>query len=127
VPKTSVPADYIRKAIEEPELASNLNSKVVWLGSLPKTEIIQKSKKGNHWEVMSIIFQSKKATLTLNVEPEKGKWLVETLKKLHIGNNEQLTLKKIKEDYEATGLENFELFWDNKPVNTLYKAGLLHL
>jgi hypothetical protein len=23
--------------------------------------------------------------------------------------------------------EDFELFWDNKPVNTLYKAGLLRL
>ena len=32
-----------------------------------------------------------------------------------------------KEDYEKSGLEDFELFWDNKPVNTLYKAGLLRL
>jgi hypothetical protein len=33
----------------------------------------------------------------------------------------------VKTDYEATGLDDFELFWDNKPVNTLYKLGLLHL
>ena len=25
------------------------------------------------------------------------------------------------------GLEDFELFWDNKPINTLYKFGLLEL
>jgi hypothetical protein len=124
VPRTSVPQDYIRKAIEEPELANNPNSKVVWLGTFPKTSIVQKSKKGNHWEVMSIIFQAKKSTLTINVEPEKGKWLVDMLKEI---NNEQWTLRKIKENYEAAGLDNFELFWDNKPVNTLYKAGLLHL
>ena len=127
VPKTTVAPDYILKAIEEPELTNNPNSKVVWLGTVPKNEIVQKSKKGNHWEVMSIIFQTKKTSLTINVEPEKGKWLVEILKKIHIGHSEQLTLKKIKEDYETEGLENFELFWDNKPVNTLYKAGLLHL
>jgi hypothetical protein len=127
VPKTTVAADYIRKAIEEPELSSNPNSKVVWLGTVPKTEIVQKSKKGNHWEVMSIIFQTRKATLTINVEPEKGKWLVSILKEINIKNNEQWTLRKIKEDYEAAGLDNFELFWDNKPVNTLHKAGLLHL
>jgi hypothetical protein len=34
-------------------------------------------------------------------------------------------LQEVKEDYEAAGFEDFELFWDNKPVNTLYKAGLL--
>ena len=32
-----------------------------------------------------------------------------------------------KESYEAAGLEDFELFWDNKPVTTLYKAGLLRI
>jgi hypothetical protein len=31
------------------------------------------------------------------------------------------------DSYNAAGLEDFELFWDNKPVNTLYKAGLLML
>ena len=127
VPKTTVSPDYIRKAIEEPELANYPNSKVVWLGTVPKTEIVQKSKKGNHWEVMSIIFQTRKTTLTINVEPEKGKWLINILKEITIKNNEQWILRKIKENYEAAGLDNFELFWDNKPVNTLYKAGLLHL
>jgi hypothetical protein len=127
VPKTCVAPDYIRKALEEQELTNNPSSKLVWLGTIPKTEIVQKSKKGNHWEVMSISFQTKKATHTINVEPEKGKWLVDILEKISIRSHDQLTLKKIKENYEAAGLENFELFWDNKPVNTLYKAGLLHL
>jgi hypothetical protein len=34
-------------------------------------------------------------------------------------------LSKVKADYEAAGLEDFELFWDNKPMNTMRKAGLL--
>jgi len=34
------------------------------------------------------------------------------------------TLKEVKADYELAGLEHFELFWDNKPVNGLNKAGL---
>ena len=29
--------------------------------------------------------------------------------------------------FEAAGLEDFELFWDNKPVNGLQKFGLLRL
>jgi len=42
-------------------------------------------------------------------------------------NGKLYSLQEVKDDYEAAGLDNFELFWDNKPVNTLYKAGLLQL
>jgi hypothetical protein len=33
--------------------------------------------------------------------------------------------REAEEDYMAVGLEDFGLFWDNKPVNGLWKAGLL--
>jgi hypothetical protein len=48
------------------------------------------------------------------------------LKKLNIAND-PLTIQMIKTDYESAGHHDFELFWDNKPVNSLYKAGLLRL
>jgi hypothetical protein len=35
------------------------------------------------------------------------------------------TLQEIMDNYEQSGLEDFELFWDNKPVNQLFRAGLL--
>ncbi|HYO20769.1 MAG TPA: radical SAM protein, partial [Flavisolibacter sp.] len=128
IPKTSVAPDCIRKAIEEPEYSSTgANSKVVWLGKGPKAETITKSKKGAQWEVMALTFQTKKATHIINVEPEKGTWLLSLLPKLNVNNSVQLTLQQIKTDYDAAGLEDFELFWDNKPVNTLYKAGLLRV
>jgi hypothetical protein len=38
-----------------------------------------------------------------------------------------MTIKELSDSYEARGLEDFELFWDNKPVNQLHKVGLLHL
>jgi hypothetical protein len=44
-----------------------------------------------------------------------------------VTNAGSLTLQQVKKDYEVAGFEDFELFWDNKPVNTLYKAGLLRL
>jgi hypothetical protein len=128
VPKTTVAPDFIRKAIEEPEFASSgANSKVIWLGKQPKAETVLKSKKGAQWEVMSLAFQTKKATHAINVEPAKGAWLVNMLQKLHVANPVSLTLQQVKADYEAGGLEDFELFWDNKPVNTLFKAGLLRV
>ena len=125
VPKTTVTPDCIKKSIEEPELAVNANNKVLWLGKQPQFDIIQKSKKGSTWEVMSISFQTLKTTYSISVEPEKGAWLLALLPKLNITNPQQLTLQAIKTDYENAGLEDFELFWDNKPVNSLYKAGLL--
>ncbi len=126
VPKTGIAPDYIRKAIEEPEYStSGANSKVVWLGKLPRWETLVKSKKGAQWEVMSLVFQTKKTTHAISVEPAKGAWLIQILPRLSVFNPVHLTLQQVKADYEAAGLEDFELFWDNKPVNTLYKAGLL--
>jgi hypothetical protein len=49
------------------------------------------------------------------------------LKELSIANPKMLTLQDVMNSYKAAGLEDFELFWDNKPVNTLYKVGLLKL
>ncbi len=128
VPKTSVPPDFIRKAIEEPEYnPGNTNSKVIWLGGQPKAETMIKSKKGAQWEVMTLTFQTRKAALTINLEPSKGAWLLNMLPKLSVSNPFPLTLQQVKSDYEAAGLEDFELFWDNKPVNTLYRVGLLRV
>jgi hypothetical protein len=36
-------------------------------------------------------------------------------------------MQELKTNYEAAGLDDFELFWDNKPVSTLHKVGLLQL
>ena len=128
VPKTTVATDFIRRAIEEPDYASTSpNNKVIWLGGQPKTEIVSKSKKGAQWQVMTITFQTKKTTHVINLDPEKGAWLVSVLPLLHINNPRQLTLQQVKAAYETAGLEDFELFWDNKPVNTLHKAGLLRV
>jgi hypothetical protein len=49
------------------------------------------------------------------------------LEKLSVNNIKMYTLQQVKESFETAGLGDFELFWDNKPVNTLYKAGLLQL
>lgn len=128
VPKTTVPPDYIVKALEADELASaKPTAKVVWLGKKPEVETVIKSKKGNHWELSSLTFQSRKDSLNIKVDKEQGLWLVDTLGKLAADNTKNYTLQEIKDSYEAAGLEDFELFWDNKPINGLYKYGLLTL
>ena len=126
VPKTTVAPDFIRRAVEEPEFTPvQNNSKVIWLGSSPKTEIFIKSKKGMQWEMMTLTFHAKSAVHTMQVERKKGEWLQQLLPKLAPANLKMITLQQVKESFENAGLEDFELFWDNKPINTLYKAGLL--
>ncbi len=128
VPKTSINPTYIQTCLSDTNLSSNKPSgKVIYLGNTPTLEIITKSKKGTQWEVASITFQTKKETINISVKPEEGKWFVDILSKLHISNTKVYTLQEIKENYELAQLEDFELFWDNKPINSLYKVGLLHL
>lgn len=127
IPKTTIAPDFIKRAIDEVDIVSNTNSKFIWLGKQPNSEIIQKSKKGSSWELMSLNFQTLKSNFSISVDPDKGAWLLKILPQLHIQNPQQLSLQAIKADYESAGLEDFELFWDNKPVNTLYKAGLLRV
>jgi len=49
------------------------------------------------------------------------------LPQLSPGNFKIWSVQEVKANYEAAGLEDFELFWDNKPVTSLYRAGLLVL
>lgn len=128
VPRTTVAPDYIVKAIEEDELSSaKPQSKIVWLGKSPMMEIVTKAKKSNQWAVASLTFQGKQEAYNIKVEVAQGRWLAEMLPLLSPTQIKTYTLQEVKESYEAAGLEDFELFWDNKPVNTLYKFGLLSL
>ena len=128
VPKTTVQPDYISGILSEEEYATwNPNAKIVWLGKPPKTEIVTKSKKGNTWELASLTFVGKQETMNIKVEKPQGIWLADMLQKLSVQNAKTFTALEVKESYEAAGLEDFELFWDNKPVNGLYKVGLLRL
>lgn len=128
VPKTLIKPEYIADVLMNEDIVSYMpTSKVVWLGKKPKVEIITKSKKGNQWEMASLTFQEKRETINIKVSQLQGNWLVDMLDQLSVCNNKTYTLKEVKENYEAAGLDDFELFWDNKPVSTLYKAGLLKL
>jgi hypothetical protein len=125
IPKTTVPPDYILKAIETPEYTTAKNHKVIWLGVMPNSTMVQRSKKGSKWEEMNLQFQTNKNEFNINVEPAKGIWLLQLLPLLSIANGNGLSIEKVKENYANAGLDGFELFWDNKPMTGLYKAGLL--
>jgi hypothetical protein len=128
VPKTKVAPDFIVNAINvEEAILYKPTAKIVWLGSMPQKEYFVQSKKGNQREMVSLTFTGKKDTQQVSVPKPQGEWLLRMLEELHISNNTTALLQQVKENYEAAGLEDFELFWDNKPVNGLYRFGLLRL
>ncbi len=126
VPKTSIAPDYIMNALSQEEYAAvKPTTKVVWLGTKPSIVNFTKSKKGNHWQMSELTFQNKREATSIKVSEQQGLWLADMLGKLSVNNIKAYTLQEVKQSYEAEGLEDFELFWDNKPVNGLYKFGLL--
>ncbi len=128
VPRSSVPKNYIAKALEEsPVFSIKPTAKVVWLGNIPSLSTFSKSKKGQHWEMASLRFQDKKETFQLQLDQAKGAWLSSTLSKISAKNEEIRTFNDLKADYEAAGLDDFELFWYSKPIRTLSQYGLLVL
>lgn len=128
VPKTRISPDYIVHALTEDQpAAAKPTAKIIWLGKKPVVEIFTKSKKGNTWEMASLTFQGRKEKYSISVDRQQGLWLAGMLEKLSADQLKTLTLQEVKDNYAAAGLEDFELFWDNKPVSTLHKFGLLML
>lgn len=127
-PKTSIVPNYIKNIVEQVDLISQKpTAKIIFIGNLPTYNIITKSKKGNSWEVANITFETKTETIEISISPTQANWLIAMLAKLLVDNIKIYTLQEVKDNYEQNGLEDFELFWDNKPMNTLWKVGLFVL
>ena len=126
IPKTTIKPDFIENSLENEEVFTDKPStKIVWLGGNPIIEVITKSKKGIFWENLKLTFHDKRESFTIQTEKQQGEWLVEILQKVTVSNKKIYTFQEIKADYESHYLEDFELFWFSKPVNTLREFGLL--
>jgi hypothetical protein len=64
--------------------------------------------------------------LVIDIARQDADWLLPMLEKMSVGDK-LMTLQEMKESHEAAGLEDFEMFIDNKPMNTMHKVGLLRL
>jgi hypothetical protein len=127
IPKTKIHPDFIANALEEEDdFNIKPTAKIVWLGGKPLVEYFTKSKKGNSWELMALTFHDKKESFTIQTGKHEGEWLLKMLEKISVSKSKIYSFQEIKSDFE-TSLEDFELFWYSKPVNTLREFGLLVL
>jgi len=127
IPRTKIPDDFIFNALEsDVDFNTKPNAKVVWIGGKPSFESFAKTKKGRSWEMMRLTFHDKKESFTIQTAKEEGEWLVTMLQKITVSNIKIYTFQEVKADFESN-LENFELFWHSKPINSLREFGLLIL
>jgi hypothetical protein len=127
IPRTKIHPDFIANALEEEDdFNIKPTAKIVWLGGKPMVDYFTKSKKGNSWEIMNLTFHSKKESFAIQTGKDEGEWLVEMLVKASVSTAKSPSFLELKSDFEST-LENFELFWYSKPINTLRDFGLLVL
>ena len=128
VPRTKVPPQYIEHAlIDEAIISLKPTAKIVWLGGQPTVQYFTKTKKGRQFDMATLSFHDKKETFTLQIGKAQADWLLHILPQLSPKNAEILTFQEVKTHYEAAGLEDFDLFWYNKPFNAMQEFGLLSL
>ena len=128
VPKTKVDPEFIMKCLskEEPFLIKP-DAKIVWLGTKPLIDYFSKSKKGRQWEMAELKFFNKKDSFSIQLEKDQAEWLLKFLPLAGIDNEEPMTFKKAKENFEISLNIDFEPFWYGKAINKLRQGDLLVL
>ena len=128
IPKTKVAPNFIEEVlVSEAVEIFKPSSKIIFIGNMPTVNYFTQSKKGYSREMATLVFETKKATQEIQLLKTNADWLLTQLPLLQVSNEKQITLQQLKDDYEANGLEDFELFWFNKPMNGIHKVGLLAL
>ena len=126
-PKTSIDKNFINNTLYHPtDLSIKSSSKIIWFGNPPKIEAFVKTKKTNSWSMLRLLFFDKTQQITIQVNENQGKWLLKTLENCHVNQYKTQTFGLLKQDFESQ-FDDFELFWQSKPVSELRAFGLLVL
>jgi len=127
IPQTTISESFIVNALQKEEFkVIKPTAKIIWLGGLPLVTEITKTKKGNSRQLLQLTFFDKNSTFEITTPKDSGDWLVAILKDLSTPSIKTISFSELKENYETT-LDNFELFWYSKPMDTLKNNGLLVL
>ena len=125
VPKTTIPSDHILQLLQDAyQDTPASNAKIYWTGHCTSLTFLTQTKKGMSRELGVLAFETLKSSGTIQLLKEQAVWLKSMLDKASLDNNTGMSFNDLKQSYADHGLEDFELFWDNKPVNTLYKWGM---
>ena len=117
VPKTSLKPDLIEGYLAQPdERILKQTSSVIWLAGPAAYD--------ENEGVLTI--NANRETILLECDEPEGLWLESVLSEL-TPNGEPWSFSRLKEDFEAFGMEDFELFWEDGLMLELREIGLLVL
>jgi hypothetical protein len=127
IPKTTVSPYFIEKAIDAQLIHHpKPTARVIWLGNLPELSVQTKSKRGQQWPIAQLQFHDLKDSFTIQFPEAEGVWLEKILNQCQINHPQKMKLADMQAAYEQE-FENFELFWQSKPLKTLRAVGLVCL
>jgi len=125
IPKTTIHPDYIHDSLlEEENFTFKGNSKIIFLEKNVIAENYIKTKKQNSWAYKRITFHLKTNIISVDIDQEKGEWLIKILQENTFENPKRITLQQLKTDFENS-FEDFELFWFSKPMQQLKENGVI--
>ncbi len=128
IPRTTISPDFIFDALnEESEISLKPTAKIIWLGGLPISKLFVKTKKGNSYQMMSLLFHNKRESFEIHVSEPEGEWLKEALDNISVNRNSISSIADFKQSFENANLDHFELFYQAKPMQILRENGLLVL
>jgi len=128
IPATTIPRNYISNIVfHQPIIIPTDNTRVIFIGNKPLLHLFNKTKKGNTYQMAELVFNNKTGQQNIKLNREQGIWLDNIFSKANVYNEQVLLISDIKKSYQEAGLTEFELFWHNPPINTLYLMGVLQL
>ncbi len=127
IPKTSIKPDFIIDAIESTDESAKPASRVLWIGTAPIARPYSKIKKGKAFQGTDLEFHTRTEVISVRLSTDDADWLLELLPKIHFNAGKLMTYSQVKHDYEQSGLENFELFWHSRAMDSVRDAGFLVL
>ena len=125
IPKTTIKKNFVEDALRNnTSFEINLNQKVVWLGTKPVINKINKTKKNHKFEVFEMTFHNKHDSFTVKLSLEVGVWLSDILHEISIYSKKINTISDLKISFENQ-FADFELFWFSKEMQLLKNTDLL--
>lgn len=126
-PQTKIHKNFISESLQtENSFFTKPELKLVLIANKPIVEYFTRSKKGQSWQKLRMIFNHNNQQIEIVLDKDIGDWFFESLNKLSIHNKDFINFEQLKISYE-NHFRDFELFWYSKPINLIRNKGILIL
>ncbi|QHT65565.1 radical SAM protein [Rhodocytophaga rosea] len=126
-PRTTIPSQLINRALSLPAKSDllRLNSRVLWLGSLPQVQYYIENKKGKARTIALITFYNQTEDIEIKLPEEQARWLLTLFPQLMPESEKPVLLKDLVHSFPVSAIHTFESFIGQTAWKTLRSTGLV--